>query len=102
MAVLERARSARLALPARFARAEDLAEIRVPVRDQTGALAGITVLAAELDVSIADIEIAHSVEGDDGVVILLVEAAQGERFRSGLAERGYSPVLRPLEVAEER
>ena len=102
VAVLERARSARLALPARFARAEDLAEIRVPVRDQTGALAGITVLAAELDVSIADIEIAHSVEGDDGVVILLVEAAQGERFRSGLAERGYSPVLRPLEVAEER
>jgi prephenate dehydrogenase len=102
VAVLERARSARLALPARFARAEDLAEIRVPVRDQTGALAGITTLATELDVSIADIEIAHSVEGDDGVVILLVEADEGERLRAGLAERGYSPVLRPLEVADER
>ncbi|HEY6533995.1 MAG TPA: prephenate dehydrogenase/arogenate dehydrogenase family protein [Acidimicrobiales bacterium] len=102
VAVLERARSARLALPARFARAEDLAEIRVPVRDQTGALAGITTLATELDVSIVDIEIAHSVEGDDGVVILLVEARLGERLRAGLSERGYSPVLRPLEVAEER
>ena len=102
VALLERARSARQALPARFARAEDLAEIRVPLRDQTGALAGITTLATELDVSIADIEIAHSVEGDEGVLILLVEAALGERLRQGLAEHGYKPVLRPLETAEER
>ncbi len=102
VAVLERARSARLALPARFARPEDLAEIRVPLRDQTGALAAILLLAAELDVSIADIEIAHSVEGDEGVLILLVEAGLGERLRQGLAERGHKPVLRPLEAAEER
>ena len=99
VAVLERARSARQALPARFARAEDLAEIRVPLRDQTGALAGITTLAAELDVSIADIEIAHSVEGDEGVLILLVEAALGETLRQGLAERrlqaGAAPARRP-------
>jgi prephenate dehydrogenase len=100
VAVLERARSARQALPARFARAQDLAEIRVPLRDQTGALAGITTLATELDVSIADIEIAHSVEGDEGVLILLVEAALGERLHQGLAERGYKPVLRPLEAQE--
>jgi prephenate dehydrogenase len=102
VAVLERARGARLALPARFARAEDLVEIRVPVPDQKGALAGITTLATELDVSIADIEIAHSVEGDEGVLILLVEAAFGERLRAGLTERGHKPVLRPLGVAEDR
>lgn len=101
VAVLERARSARLALPARFARAEDLAEIRVPLRDQTGALAGITTLAAELDVSIADVEIAHSVEGDEGVLILLVEAALGETLRLGLTEAGYKPVLRALEGPED-
>jgi prephenate dehydrogenase len=102
MAVLERARTARQALPARFIRPEDLAEIRVPLVDQTGALAVILTLAAELDVSIADIEIAHSVEGDEGVLILLVEAELGERLRAGLAERGYKPVLRPLDVADER
>ena len=100
--LLERARSARLAIPARYARAEDLAEVRVPLADQTGALAAITVLAAELDVSIADIEIAHSVEGDEGVLILLVEAAVGERLRAGLADRGYRPVLRPLDGTDDR
>ena len=101
VAVLERARSARQALPARFARAEDLAEIRVPLVDRTGALAAITVLAAELDVSIADIEIAHSVEGDEGVLILVVEAVHGERLRAGLLEHGYTPALRPLEGPED-
>lgn len=102
IAMLERARTARLALPARFARAEDLAELRIPVADQKGALAGILVLASELDVSIADIEIAHSVEGDEGVVILLVEAVHGPRLLDGLVENGYRAVLRPLDGAEER
>jgi len=102
VAILERARSARLALPARFARAEDLAELRIPVADQKGALAGITMVATELDVSIADIEIAHSVEGDEGVVILLVEAANGPRLRDGLTARGYKAVLRSLDGSEER
>ena len=102
LAVLERARSARTALPARFARAEDLAELRIPVPDRKGALAGITMLATELDVSIADIEIAHSVEGDEGVVILLVEAAHGTRLLDGLIEHGYRAVLRPLDGADER
>lgn len=100
--ILERARVARLSLPARFSIAADLAELRIPVADQKGALAGITMLATELDVSIADIEIAHSVEGEDGVVILLVEAAFGQRLRDGLIERGYKPVLRALESVEDR
>jgi prephenate dehydrogenase len=102
VAILERARSARLALPARFARAEELAELRIPVADQKGALAGITMIATELDVSIADIEIAHSVEGDEGVVILLVEAANGQRLRDGLTARGYKAVLRSLDGSEDR
>ncbi len=102
VAVLERARTARMALPARFARAEDLAEVRIPVADQKGALAGITMIATELDVSIADIEIAHSVEGDEGVVILLVEAANGERLLEGLHAGGYKAVVRPLDSSEDR
>jgi len=100
--VLERARTARLALPARFAQAGDLAELRIPVADQKGALAGITMIATELDVSIADIEIAHSVEGDEGVVILLVESANGPLLRDGLTARGYKAALRSLDGSEDR
>lgn len=102
VAVLERARSARTALPARFARTDDLVELRIAVPDRKGALAGITMLATELDVSIADIEIAHSVEGDEGVVILLVEADQGPRLLEALRAHDYRAVLRPLEAAEGR
>ena len=100
LAVLERARRARMALPARFPRPSDLVELRVPVPDQKGALAGITVLAAELDVSIADIEIAHSVEGDEGVVIMLVERSHGQRFLDGLVAGGYRAVLQSLDSGE--
>ena len=61
---LERARAARANLPSRVARPADLAEVRVPVPDRPGVLAEVTTLAAELGVNIADIEIAHSSEGD--------------------------------------
>jgi hypothetical protein len=60
------------------------------------------MIATELDISIADIEIAHSVEGDEGVVILLVEAVNGAQLRDGLLDRGYKAVLRSLDGAEER
>ena len=100
VAILERARSARQALPARFARASDLVEIRVPVVDRKGVLAEITMLATELDVSIADIEIAHSIEGDDGVVILVVESEAGGRFRDGLIERGLHATVRALDGSD--
>ncbi len=102
VAVLERARTARMALPARYARAEELAEIRIPVADQKGALAGITMIATELDISIADIEIAHSVEGDEGVVILLVEERTGARLRDGLIAKGYRAALRSLDGGDDR
>jgi prephenate dehydrogenase len=95
--LLEQARSARLNLPSRFARAGDLSEVRVPVPDRPGVLAEITTLAGALDVNIADLEIAHSSEGDRGVLLLLVEAAAAERLRVGLTERGYRPAVSPLE-----
>ena len=97
LTILETARTARVALPARFTRAEDLVELRVPIADEKGALARITTRAAELDISIVDIEIAHSLEGDDGVLILIVEEANGERLRDGLAESGHRPSLRALD-----
>jgi prephenate dehydrogenase len=89
--MLEQAREARMALPARFGRPDALVELRVPIPDRTGVLAEITTLATDLDVSIADIEIAHSPEGPQGVLIMLVEADQGERLHDGLVELGYRP-----------
>ncbi len=60
-------------------------------------LAEVTTLAGTLDVNIADLEIAHSSEGDRGVLILLVEAGAAERLRGGLAEQGFRPSVTPLE-----
>lgn len=96
-AALEQARSARIALPARFTRPQDLVEIRIPVPDEKGKLAEITTLAAELDVSILDIEIAHSSEGSEGVMILVVEAELREHLQRGLHEHGYRSTFRSLE-----
>src|SRR3954452_19623625 len=97
LGMLERAHVARRNLPARIARPEELCEVRVPVQDRAGVLADVTTLAAELDVSIADLEIAHSSEGDRGVLILLVPANRMERFHGGLLARGYRPAVRTLE-----
>jgi prephenate dehydrogenase len=97
LAMLERAHVARRNLPARIARPDELCEVRVPVADRAGVLADVTTLAAELDVSIADLEIAHSSEGDRGVLILLVPADRAERFHGGLIARGYRPAVRTLE-----
>lgn len=87
--VLNRSRSARMNLPARYVRPDDLAEVRIPVPDRPGVLKEVTALATDLGVNIADLEIAHSAEGDQGVLILLVEATHAERFHDGLAGAGY-------------
>ena len=97
LTLLDRAHIARRNLPARIARPEELCEVRVPVQDRAGVLADVTTLAAELDVSIADLEIAHSSEGERGVLILLVPADRAERFHGGLLARGYRPAVRTLE-----
>jgi prephenate dehydrogenase len=94
---LEQARSARVNLPVRAARPDQLHEVRVPVPDRPGVLADVTTLAGELDVNITDLEIAHSSEGDRGVLILLVESEAAERMRHGLVERGYRPAVQALE-----
>ncbi len=94
--LLEGARSARLNLPARFARPEDLAELRVRIPDRPGEVARITTAASEIGVSLLDLEIAHSAEGEDGVLIMTVELAVAEEFRAGLHDLGYSSTIRTL------
>lgn len=94
---LESARQARMNLPTTVPVAEQMAEMRIPVLDRQGEIAAIATLAADLDVNIYDLEIAHSSEGPRGVVVVLVESAMAERFRGGLMVQGYRPSIRPLD-----
>jgi prephenate dehydrogenase len=87
--VLERARSARRNLPRRATVEGPLVELRVPVPDRPGVLAEITMLASRLSVNIADLEIAHSMEGDTGVIVMVVPEAGVAAFESGLVDAGY-------------
>jgi prephenate dehydrogenase len=95
--VLEQARAARTNLPSRVAAMAEMAEVRVPVPDRTGVLAEVTTLASELGVNIADFEIAHSSEGQAGVLLMLVPVDSVERFTGGLIARGYRSSWRRLE-----
>jgi prephenate dehydrogenase len=88
---LERAQDARRNLPSRVVQPAEVAEVRVPVPDRDGVIAEVATLASEHAINIADIEVAHSSEGDRGVLILLVAAERAEVFRTALVERGYRP-----------
>ena len=94
--VLERARHARVNLPSRAVQAESLVELRVPVPDRPGVIAEVSTLAGELAVNIYDFEIAHSAEGDRGVLLIVVDAAASEHFRGALLDRGFRVSVNPL------
>jgi len=89
--LLARARSARRNLPVGTGSAADLVEIRVPVPDRAGVLAEVTTLAGRLGVNIADVEIAHSIEGRAGVLVLVVPSSRAEELADGLRALGYAP-----------
>jgi prephenate dehydrogenase len=93
---LERAREARVNLPAGVPSSEDSIEVRVPVPDRPGVLAEVTTLLGEMGINIYDLEIAHSAEGQRGVLVLVVDAAAGERVRAALHEREFRCSFRPL------
>ncbi len=95
--MLTEAMVARRALPASAAHAGAIVELRVPVEDRPGLLGEVTTLAGELGVNILDLEIAHSVEGGPGVLVLVVPEAGAEGFEVALAERGYRFSRRAVE-----
>jgi prephenate dehydrogenase len=94
---LERARHARTNLPTKTAHPDELAELRVPVPDRPGVLAEVTTLLGELAVNIVDIEIAHSSEGPQGVLLVVVDLAAVDLVHDALHARGYRPSIRRLE-----
>jgi len=96
LARLESARSARLNLPSTVIRPDQMAEVRIGIPDRPGELMAITTLATELSVNISDIEIAHSAEGSQGVLIVVVEQQSLARFVDALVERGYRASSREL------
>ncbi|CAN5831202.1 prephenate dehydrogenase [soil metagenome] len=96
LATLERAQGARRNLPSRVVHPDELAEVRIPVPDRDGVIAEVSTLASGLGINIADIEVAHSTEGDRGVLILLVDTAMADAFRAGLVTRGYRPAVSHL------
>jgi prephenate dehydrogenase len=95
--LLEHARHARRNLPPRVAAPDQLAELRVPVADRAGVLAEVTTLLGGLGVNVADLEIAHSAEGDRGVLVVAVDAGDADKARAALAEHGYRAALRRLD-----
>jgi prephenate dehydrogenase len=75
---------------------ESLVELRIPVPDRAGVIAEVTTLAARFGVNIADLEIAHSLEGRAGVLVLLVAERNLDAFEAALLEHGYHVARTPL------
>jgi len=96
LALLERGRKARRSLPVGAAVEGVLVELRVPVLDRPGVLAEVTTLAGILGVNIADVEIAHSMEGGRGVLVLVVPQSGASALEDGLTDAGYHPSRTPL------
>lgn len=96
--LLERAREARVNLPSRAPAVGQAVEVRVPVPDRPGVIAEVSALLGSLGVNIFDLEIAHSAEGDRGVIVMVVDDSVGVLTRSALAERGYKVSLRRLDA----
>jgi prephenate dehydrogenase len=88
-ALLDRARAARRNLPVGISMATKLVELRIVVPDAPGVLAEVTTLAGRLGVNVADLEIAHSKEGNEGVLVLIVASDDADAFEAGLHDLGY-------------
>ncbi len=97
LASLESAREARTNLPIAALDEGPFVELRVPVPDRPGVLAEVTTLAGQLDVNIADLEIAHSMEGPAGVLVVTVPEGRAADLEEGLARLGYHSSRRAIE-----
>ena len=96
LSLLADARAARRNLPTGLPVEESLVELRVPVIDREGVLAEVTTLAARFGINIADLEIAHSLEGRAGVLVLVVTERNLDAFEAALLEQGYHVSRTPL------
>jgi prephenate dehydrogenase len=94
--LLSKARDARANLPTHATHPSEFAEVRIPIPDRPGSAAEVFTLAAELGVNIASFEVVHSVEGNRGVAVVLVDAQRVDLYRGGLIARGFRPAVQRL------
>lgn len=94
---LQQARSARLSLPISAPPPADLAELRVPIPDRKGEAARVLTIVSDQGVSAYDFEVAHSTEGNQGILIVLVDASAADTVREALALHDYRASVQPLE-----
>jgi len=64
--------------------------------DHPGIVRDISRALAQLGVNIEDLEIAHSAEGDRGVLIVVIDAKASDLLRGAFLARGYRPSVQPL------
>ncbi|MGH9272218.1 MAG: prephenate dehydrogenase, partial [Ilumatobacteraceae bacterium] len=84
---LQQAREARRNLPIHAGHPDELAEVRIPIPDRTGAAAEVFTLAAELGVNITSFEVVHMAESNTGVAVILIAADLADLYRGGLLAR---------------
>jgi prephenate dehydrogenase len=97
LTTLERARAARLALPARGPRrAADVVEVRVPVANRPGAIVEVAGLATDLGINLEAVETADATEYEQGLVVMVIDAGAAPRLRQALEAKGYRPTVREL------
>ena len=84
LARLEAARTARTNLPLASTLPESLVELRIVIEDRPGSLAEVTTTATREGVNIYDIEIAHSAEGQRGVLVMVVDEQQADQLAESL------------------
>jgi prephenate dehydrogenase len=94
--LLESARVARRNLPTGIPVDTTMFELRIPVPDREGVIAEVSTLAARFAVNIADLEIAHSLEGRSGVLVMVVAERGLDAFEHALVEHGYHVSRTPL------
>ncbi len=84
LARLEAARTARTNLPLASTLPDSLVELRIVIEDRPGSLAEVTTTATREGVNIYDIEIAHSAEGQRGVLVMVVDERQADQLAEAL------------------
>ncbi len=94
--LLEGASDARRSLPPGLPPGTELGVVRIPIADEPGMIAEVTTLATDLGINILDLEIAHSAEGDRGVLIMVVPSEGTDELQDGLEARGLKSSVRGL------
>jgi len=96
LAELSSASAARRNLPSSTPDPTQLAVLRVPVPDRPGVLAEVTTVASDANLNIYDLEIAHSQEGNAGVLIMVLDEAAAPVLAAALEARDLRTSVEPL------